>query len=344
MMTSISFTVLSSASSEAEIFNCLVPVRRHDTGEEGLLLCSHYCRWPVELVPQATWLEGCYTPKRMEDDPRLLMGYHPHHLVSWSYDLETKVVELKLYGSGGEGGGYDEDYGEDFIQFPLPYEALSTDTYLYRWIDRVFSPSLVEGDEPQSAQNVFTLAVRLLEQKRIDHAIVLGLGCWLQSKVNSNVHCYVGEWFSEMLDLPVQEETDEEDEYSIYDEDLVPFSLEYHEGYIYSPYLNLIPLVNGEVNSWVEGYYAMPQALPYKYEEGALVVDKYCPEDGFIPASDLIYHLQDGLTIVLENQEGWHTSVPIDKGKTFCIGESLYKCISLTEDCNGLLWTGFIKQ
>ena len=116
MSISIRFTVISSASCEAEIFDNLVTVRRHDTGETGTLLCSHFCRWPEELISQATWLEGCYTPKSMEGDSRLLMGYHPNELVSWSYNRETKEVELKLIPSTSQ--------VDEYTVFPLPYNYL----------------------------------------------------------------------------------------------------------------------------------------------------------------------------------------------------------------------------
>ena len=80
-----SFQVLVSLASEADVFDRLLPVKDMTTGEQGYLLCSHHCRWPEELVSQATWLEGCYTPETYRDDPRLVLGYHPTSPTRWNY-------------------------------------------------------------------------------------------------------------------------------------------------------------------------------------------------------------------------------------------------------------------
>ena len=322
-VTSIKFTVLSSASSETEIFNCLVPVKRHDTGEEGILLCSHYCKWPASLVPQATWLEGCFTPKRMKDDPRLLMGYHPKHLVSWSYDLETKVVELKLHDSGGQDEFWDGDGdgdGDEFLNFPLPYNGLRQNTRLYRWIDRVFSSALVEGDDDQSGRDVFALAVRLLEQKRIDHSVLLGLASWLQDKVNSNVHCFMGEWFCEVVAEPVAMEIDEED---FYEELVSPINLSYEEEepIVIGSYSSL-PFVGGEVVLNLEPLgFKRAETLPYRMRGEVLEV--IYDTDNFSSGKEIPYLYEEGEGLLVTEEyylSGWGIAVPLVEGGTLLFG------------------------
>jgi hypothetical protein len=79
------FQLLVHITSEAEVFDQLLPVRDLRTGEEGTLLCSHCCQWPAELIPRATWLEGCFTPEAYRDDPRLALGYHPKSITRWKH-------------------------------------------------------------------------------------------------------------------------------------------------------------------------------------------------------------------------------------------------------------------
>lgn len=100
-MNKLTLTVLSPVSHQNEVFNNLIEVRRHDTGEVGTLLCSHCCKWPSELKDKATWLEGCYTPATMRGDARLLMGYHPQAITRWEIDGEVLTLEVKDI-NGGE--------------------------------------------------------------------------------------------------------------------------------------------------------------------------------------------------------------------------------------------------
>lgn len=93
----LSLKVLSSSvKSQNDVFDHLVAVQRLDTMETGLLLCSHCCRWPAALIPQATWLEGCYTPSNFANDSRLLMGNHPNSLTNWCYEETEEGVYIHL--------------------------------------------------------------------------------------------------------------------------------------------------------------------------------------------------------------------------------------------------------
>lgn len=79
-----------------QVFNHLVNVRRLDNGQTGTLLCSHCCRWPSNLKEQATWIEGCYTPNSEEHNPKLLLGYHPGTITSWS--VKGRVLTVSAMG------------------------------------------------------------------------------------------------------------------------------------------------------------------------------------------------------------------------------------------------------
>jgi hypothetical protein len=105
-----SFQILSaSVCTDADVFDHLVEVKDLATGEEGLLLCSHYCRWPEELIAEATWLEGCYTPPQWARDTRLALGAHPNSITSWEVNKASKVITLSASLKQVVEGDYDED-------------------------------------------------------------------------------------------------------------------------------------------------------------------------------------------------------------------------------------------
>lgn len=83
-----------NVESSAQVFDSLIWVQDTSSEEKGWLLCSHYCRWPEELIPQATWLEGCYTPPNWKEDPRLALGYHPKAVTSWEVDYDRGEISL----------------------------------------------------------------------------------------------------------------------------------------------------------------------------------------------------------------------------------------------------------
>jgi len=62
-------------------------------GQTGWLLCSHYCGWPKELVNEADFLEGCFTPREMVGDSRLALGCHPTTVTSYDWK-DDGVVEI----------------------------------------------------------------------------------------------------------------------------------------------------------------------------------------------------------------------------------------------------------
>lgn len=79
-------------------FNLLLKVKwlsGPKEGQEGLLLCSHYCRWPQELLDKTDFIEGCFTPQEHQYDNRLVLGYHPASVTSYCWKEEGKVVEIK---------------------------------------------------------------------------------------------------------------------------------------------------------------------------------------------------------------------------------------------------------
>jgi hypothetical protein len=185
------FVVLSqSVNTSDDVFNSLVEVQDKETGEKGLLLCSHMCNWPEELINQANWLEGCKTPELYKDEPRLALGYHPEQYTQWKVFKETNEIEIYLTGCWNQQDNEDNqfDYEDQWLCINLPYNSVYY-TNIRRTRqngrrDRVqmalesFKPSLVRfckrvltSDITQESLNNFeSLIHRLFNSGRID--------CW----------------------------------------------------------------------------------------------------------------------------------------------------------------------
>jgi hypothetical protein len=189
-MTTLTFAILdSSVTKENQVFDHLVSVKRLDTQEEGRLLCSHCCKWPMELVSSATWLEGCYTPSRYEGDTRLLMGYHPNHLTKWMIDWEAREVTLSLVGTSTS----DENTGS----FPIPYSTLDADSKLYHRVAKYLSRVPLEDSPEDYLRSLFSFLVNLY-QRTGDMGLVLAAPAWLQDNnpyPEVNIHFTEGEWY-----------------------------------------------------------------------------------------------------------------------------------------------------
>jgi hypothetical protein len=189
----ITFAILDCAVvKESQVFDHLVRIKRLDTGEEGLLLCSHCCQWPAHLIPQATWLEGCFTPEEYKDEPRLMLGYHPNQLTSWKIDWEKREVTLSLVKLDGSGG--------DLLTFPVSYTRLNVDTALYRKIDHYLRRIPQEGTFAHYLQQVFSFVVRLYDRTG-DISLVLASSAWIMNNnpyqaEGVNIHFIAGEWES----------------------------------------------------------------------------------------------------------------------------------------------------
>jgi hypothetical protein len=195
-MSTITFAILdSSVAKENQVFDHLVQVRRLDTQEEGLLLCSHCCKWPEELIPQATWLEGCFTPEEWQEEPRLLTGYHPDHLVSWVIDWHERQVTLSLVHSVSQ-----EDDEDAALVFPLPYTQLDPECKLYKRIDRYMR--LLGGETwEEYLSNIFSATVRLHQRGIAGIDFLLGVASWVMNQVDGQiqVHYMEGEWIYSIL-------------------------------------------------------------------------------------------------------------------------------------------------
>jgi len=90
------FVLIGDVDCAEQVFDHLVKVRHTLTGQEGLLLCSHYSRWPAELISEATWLAGCFTPDRWIDDERLVFGAIPNQTIDWEIDTIGGTVILSV--------------------------------------------------------------------------------------------------------------------------------------------------------------------------------------------------------------------------------------------------------
>jgi len=114
------FTILSNnINTSNDVFDRLIDVRDSITGEEGVLLCSHMCNFPSNLVNQATLLAGCKPTSKWENDDRLALGFHPDHYIQWRVFTDTNEIELYL--TGGIGDNELDDEGHQWFYTNLPY-------------------------------------------------------------------------------------------------------------------------------------------------------------------------------------------------------------------------------
>lgn len=115
------FTILSSnINNSNDVFDRLINVKDLVTGEEGVLLCSHMCNFPSNLVNQATLLAGCKPTSKWENDDRLALGFHPDHYIQWRVFADTNEIELYLTG-GSSTNNYVEDDWEEYLFTNLPF-------------------------------------------------------------------------------------------------------------------------------------------------------------------------------------------------------------------------------
>lgn len=176
----IKLEVLKDITGHADVFDCLLPVRRTDNGQEGLLLCSHCCRFPKELVNKATWLEGCFTPNQWKDDPRLLLGNHPNKATIWEVEIEEEGnVNITLSVRQNDGDVNDPDdvdqYGEMRldIEFPPPlhlYEGEISnyiEPWLYRFIPTLWNRLSIGRATEDTLCAFFSTLAEILRQGRI---------------------------------------------------------------------------------------------------------------------------------------------------------------------------------
>lgn len=95
----VKFQILSDVASEEDVFDNLIKVKHCLTGEEGLLLCSHYSRWPSDIISQATWLAGCFTPERFAHYDSLVFGNIPKQVINWEINKADKTIVLSIRGT-----------------------------------------------------------------------------------------------------------------------------------------------------------------------------------------------------------------------------------------------------
>jgi hypothetical protein len=128
------FVILSSnINTSNDVFDRLIDVKDSVTGEEGILLCSHMCNFPSNLVNQATLLAGCKPTSKWENDDRLALGFHPDHYIQWRVFAETNEIELYLTGGFINPEIHTEEVDDEpflFTNLPLantffkPYESV----------------------------------------------------------------------------------------------------------------------------------------------------------------------------------------------------------------------------
>ena len=175
------FVVLSqSVNTSDDVFNTLIEVQDKTTGEQGLLLCSHMCNWPQELISQATWLEGCKTPELYKDEPRLALGYHPEQYTQWRVFKELNEVEIYLTGSWNQGAEEEDDQYVTWLTTGLtrPNQSFSRGAnssrnqfspVLFRLADRITGRYNYASREEKQARldNLESVLHRLINTSRV---------------------------------------------------------------------------------------------------------------------------------------------------------------------------------
>lgn len=177
------FIILSNnINSSNDVFDRLIDVKDSVTGEEGMLLCSHMCSFPSNLVNQAKWLAGCKPTSKWENDDRLALGFHPNHYIQWRVFKETNEIELYLTGSFDYQQDEDEDDEHQWFYTNLPYigrcfttndgwhqvesqvHANLFNRSLIRLVERIF----VSGVNQESLDSFECLIHRLFNSGKID--------------------------------------------------------------------------------------------------------------------------------------------------------------------------------
>lgn len=190
------FTILSSnINNSNDVFDRLIDVKDSITGEEGVLLCSHMCNFPSNLVNQATWLAGCKPKSNWENDDRLALGFHPDHYIQWKVISDNQEIELYLTGGfvnpETATNNYvdvgDQDADLEFLYTNLPFANQmfgdyenELDYYTEHSHELLFSKSLIRlaksvlldrttGEVTQETLNNFECLIhRLFNSGRID--------------------------------------------------------------------------------------------------------------------------------------------------------------------------------
>lgn len=192
--TSVTFTILSPVESSNDVFDHLIEVRRHDTGEEGLLLCSHYCEWPKDLLPKATWIEGCFTPEEYKENPRLLLGYHRGSVTNHNWWQVGDDLLLEVYTETHES-----------VRVPLheplnPYEYSEPGYYKRRLLmERLWRNAERHAPDDESAMVAYYREVVALVDRGEIHPLTAcsylpkGLSSWCRSGVVFTKGSYWGD-------------------------------------------------------------------------------------------------------------------------------------------------------
>jgi hypothetical protein len=131
------FEIIAEVETNGEVFDHLVKVRHVLSGEEGLLLCSHYSRWPVELIAKATWLAGCFTPDAYVDDERLVFGAILNQTIGWKIDAKARTVVLSVGGfsSNAQAGRTRIVIGPDGTEEEVGMEVVPLIPQSFRGLD-----------------------------------------------------------------------------------------------------------------------------------------------------------------------------------------------------------------
>lgn len=155
-----------SVTSQEETFDRLIKVRHTLSGKEGLLLCSHYSRWPSDLIDRADWLAGCYTPTAYLEDKRLVFGAIPNNQIQWSIDRDARTIVLQAGVFVNANGQLDDRDNSDGYGAEIVYVRAQTWAEPSKRIARrikAVARMLLPGVRELSNYNRFKTVVEFLE-------------------------------------------------------------------------------------------------------------------------------------------------------------------------------------
>ncbi len=180
MQMALRLEVLSPVKNESDVFGHVVTVKNQETGEVFTLGCAHCCNFTKQQLDEADKLEGCYTPLRHKDDPRMLLGYHPDTITQWHVEeVEGKVfvvldADYSLRQHRAEDVGANEtdesitvrDIDIDF--YPgLPVHREDTVPNL-RILERIWQRSMDGRDEEAAIHAFYRVVSALCGRGRLD--------------------------------------------------------------------------------------------------------------------------------------------------------------------------------
>jgi hypothetical protein len=287
------FFMLSNEGNHGEVFDHLVKVRSAVTGEVGLLLCSHHCEWPEELIPQATWLAGCFSnpEKHSAYEDRLMFGYHPNDQIKWEILEDEKAIILK---AGRAGQLLLEVPKQLAVGSYVPKRVSSRIRAIHRMVFR--DRASVFSGAYQIAQVVEAMTASGRFKAGEEHYVGAALGLTEEDTHQGEVINYIWQSnytilngtlvlmnpdYNSYMEIPLAY-SEYEQEWEVVNDNAPGFQVAM--ALPYDKYGDVL-----EVTTSIDGYFHVARYLPFKYRSASntTIVNRSLPEYGWAPAVDL---------------------------------------------------------